>query len=425
MSLRSPRAFPMRALLGPLVAATLVAGMLVLGPAAQAASVSHVWTMDEPDGTGTMSDIRIPTPTDGTWTNIQAGVPGLSSTAYRFSGNSRVTVADDPSLDPGSDTFTETVHVRFTTIPTSAVGGDYDLIRKGLASTNGGYWKVEIVPDSTNTKAMGLCQMEGSSGSVKISGSPTSLNDGTWHTITCTRTSSSVTLTIDGTSYSKNVTIGSIANDDPLTLGSNRAGRDWYSGDMDEVSLQIGTASPPPTGSPTIASFSPTGGRVGSSVTITGTNFTGVTSVEFGGVASTTFKVDSPTQIAAVVPADAPTGPIGVEAPNGAALSALSFTVFPTFHDRSLSLALRRHLVARGTVTVSPEFTTCYQNVTVIIQRKVAGTWHTVASIATNSAGSYRQKVPDRPRRYRAVAPKVVEGNDVCRRTVSRTVANA
>ncbi len=199
---------------------------------------------------------------------------------------------------------------------------------------------------------------------------------------------------VDGTSYSKNVTIGSIANADPLTLGSKNTGDDSYSGDMDEASLQMGTEAPPPSGSPTITSFSPISGPVGSSVTITGTNFAGATSVKFGGVGSTTFTMDSSTQIAASVPAGAVTGPISVEAPSGTAVSSTSFTVLPTFHDRSLSLALRKHLVALGTVTVSPESAVCDENVAVIIQWRVAGTWRTAASAVTNSAGSYRRKVP-------------------------------
>jgi hypothetical protein len=423
MSLRSRQGFPMRALLRLLNAAALVAGVLVLGPAAGAASVSHIWSMDEPNGTGTMNDDGTPTQTDGKWTNIQAGVPGFDGTAYRFGGNSRVTVADDPSLDPGSSDFTATAHVRFTTMPTSAIGGDYDLIRKGLGSSEGGYWKVEIFPDSTNTTAMGRCQMKGSSGSVKITNSPSALNDGTWHTITCAKTGSNVSLTVDGTNYSRNVTIGRIANDDPVTLGSSTAGKDWYSGDMDEVSLQM-DAAPPPAGSPTITSFSPISGAAGSSVTITGTNFTGATSVEFGGIASKSVTVDSSTQITAVVPAGAVTGPIGVGAPSGTAVSSTNFTVLLTAHHRSLSLSLRKHLVANGTVTVRPRSAACKRNVPVRIQWRVAGTWRTIASTVTDGSGFYRHRVFDRDRAYRAVAPKIVRASDVCRRAVSPTVVN-
>ncbi len=54
---------------------------------------------------------------------------------------------------------------------------------------------------------------------------------------------------------------------------------------------------------PTITSFLPTSASAGQTVTITGTNFTGVSSVSFGGTAATSFTVVSPTSITAVVAA--------------------------------------------------------------------------------------------------------------------------
>ncbi len=324
MYVRCLRLFPSGVSSRVTLATLVVGGVLVLGPAAQAASSTHSWSMDEPSGAGTMVDSGSPTQTNGTWTDIQAGVPGFAGTAYRFKGTSRVTVADNPSLDPGSDMFTTTVHVKFTDIPSNAVGGDYDLIRKGLGSTKGGYWKVEIYPNSAHTKTLGLCQMKGSSGSVKITGSPSSLNDGQWHTISCTKTSSDVTLAVDGTNYKKTVAIGAIANADPLTLGSKDIGDDWYSGDMDEVSLNIGSSS---TSQPTITGFSPNQGPVGTSVTVTGTSFTGASVVTFTDGVTASFTVNSDTQITATVPSGATTGPISVTTGGGTATSSGDFTV--------------------------------------------------------------------------------------------------
>jgi len=222
-----------------------LAGVIAISPPARAATGSHDWSMDEASGTGTMLDAGSPA-TNGNWLNIQAGVPGFSGTAYRFDGTSRVTVPDAASLDPGTDGFTVTTHVKFTRMPTDGDGGDYDLIRKGLGSTNGGYWKIEIYPNSSHTKANALCQMKGSGGHIKITGAPASLNDGNWHTLSCTKTSSDVTLSVDGTNYRKSVTIGSIANSDPLTIGADKTQDDVYTGDMDEVSYEIGSGSPPP-----------------------------------------------------------------------------------------------------------------------------------------------------------------------------------
>jgi DNA/RNA endonuclease G (NUC1) len=77
---------------------------------------------------------------------------------------------------------------------------------------------------------------------------------------------------------------------------------------------------------PSITSFSPGSGAVGAGVTITGTHFTGASSVTFNGT-SASFTVNSSTSISATVPAGATTGPIKVVAPGGLATSSSSFTV--------------------------------------------------------------------------------------------------
>ena len=238
--LLAPRSLVRPKALGVLAAALAFMAASLIAPPARAVTANHTWSMNEASGTGSMVDSGSPA-ANGTWRNIQAGVSGFAGTGYRFNGTSRVTVPDATSLDPGSTTFTVTAHVKFTVMPTEAVGGDFDLVRKGLGSTRGGYWKLEIYPNSSHTTALGLCQMKGSTNAIKIKGSPASLNNGQWHTLSCTKTSTDVTLTVDGTSYRRQVTIGSIANSDPLTLGAKNIGGDWYNGDMDEVTYRIGS----------------------------------------------------------------------------------------------------------------------------------------------------------------------------------------
>jgi uncharacterized repeat protein (TIGR03803 family) len=78
---------------------------------------------------------------------------------------------------------------------------------------------------------------------------------------------------------------------------------------------------------PTIKSFTPMSGSVGTPVTITGVSVTQTTKVTFGGVKATTVVVNSDTQVTANVPTGAKTGKIAITTPGGTAISAGVFTV--------------------------------------------------------------------------------------------------
>ena len=78
---------------------------------------------------------------------------------------------------------------------------------------------------------------------------------------------------------------------------------------------------------PQITSFLPRSGPAETVVTIDGESFTGATSVTFGAVPTTSFKVDSYTGITATVPSGAKTGKIIVTTAGGTATSAGTFTV--------------------------------------------------------------------------------------------------
>src|SRR6266511_1985072 len=81
------------------------------------------------------------------------------------------------------------------------------------------------------------------------------------------------------------------------------------------------------TSCPKISSFSPGSGLVGTSVTVNGTNFTGVTAVVFNTTQANGYSVDSSTKITASVPLGATSGPIKVTASGGTGSSLSSFTV--------------------------------------------------------------------------------------------------
>jgi HlyD family secretion protein/Putative peptidoglycan binding domain len=89
------------------------------------------------------------------------------------------------------------------------------------------------------------------------------------------------------------------------------------------------TSTPTSAPTPTITALVPTAGPVGSAVTLIGGGFTGATAVTFGGRGAR-FTVNSDTQITAIVPSGARSGPLSVTTPGGLATSAASFTVKPT-----------------------------------------------------------------------------------------------
>ena len=78
---------------------------------------------------------------------------------------------------------------------------------------------------------------------------------------------------------------------------------------------------------PAITSFTPAAGPPGTSVHISGTELSQATRVTFGGVAATSFTVNSDSLVTATVPATGKTGKIAITTPGGVATSAATFTV--------------------------------------------------------------------------------------------------
>jgi hypothetical protein len=207
------------------------------------------------------------------------------------------------------------------------------------------------------------------------------------------------------------------------------------------------TNTNPGSCSPTITSLTPCSGSAGTTVQITGTNLlanadpaTTQTDVRFAPYTTlavhTTPNAETPTTLSVLVPSGAADGPIRVSTFNdvdgeGAVLSAIAFQVPPPDitcphgdpypHARSITLRLRRHLVARGKVSVGDGFTDCAASVPVKIQRRVSGHWKTVGRTTTTDTGTYRKRIRDRTGRYRSVARNITlnDGADICIRPTS------
>lgn len=164
------------------------------------------------------------------------------------SGTGRVAVPDSATLNPGTADFSYAVTV-VTAVPTT--GTDYDLLRKGYASTSGGEFKVEILRTSTGG-AKAFCLVKDTSGHTgRVSSKGVSLADGQPHTITCTKTSTHVTVTVDNLSprAGSSVTggLGDVSNGAPLTIAAKAdSGGDWFHGRMTDAALTAESAPAPP-----------------------------------------------------------------------------------------------------------------------------------------------------------------------------------
>lgn len=84
------------------------------------------------------------------------------------------------------------------------------------------------------------------------------------------------------------------------------------------------------TAPPAISSFTPANGPAGAEVTILGSHLSSVTTVFFHNTPAINLQIDSETQVRALVPANATTGAVRVQNPDGLAESASAFVVTRT-----------------------------------------------------------------------------------------------
>jgi hypothetical protein len=217
------------------VARLLLAGALAclacgaIAEGAFAATVAR-WHMDETSGTVMRDAVRSH---NGSFANhlVQLGQPGFSGFAYGFNGStSYVSVPSASDLNPVSANLTITIRLKTTLLPPPE---DWDLIRKGVYSTPGGEWKVEYYPSG-----QAACAFKGSSKYSELIAGP-KLNNGQWHTVRCVKASSAIKLIVDGQTFSKSVTTGSIANSVPVVIGAY-PGSEYFKGALDEVSISVG-----------------------------------------------------------------------------------------------------------------------------------------------------------------------------------------
>lgn len=212
-----------------------IAITLGAGPAAAATTFGAQWNMDN---ASSMTDSI--NGNTGTTYNITSSGGG-----YSFNGTtSKVVVPNSPTLNPVTSDFSYSVQVQTSRVPLS--GTDYDLIRKGVSSTAGGEYKLEIVYSNGIGKAFCLVKTvkDGVSVSATVKGT-TNVADGNLHTLTCKKTSTGLTLQVDNlAARTKVVGLGSIDNSSALTISAKTptitgVNGDFYFGTMLGASLSL------------------------------------------------------------------------------------------------------------------------------------------------------------------------------------------
>lgn len=223
--------------MSPFLVARPILGLIAIAlPTAALAGVVAQWNMD--NDFGTVMEDSSGNGNNGTLKNV-----ATSASGYIFNGtSSMVNVRHSASLLPGDKPLTYTA--RFQTDRAPAVGTDYDLIRKGCCASSGGGFKLEIL--NRSGKAVGYCSVEDVAGHKLSATSVDDLADGKLHTATCSKTATSLTLTIDDMSpIVKTGTLGAITNTKGLILGckayscSGVAG-DFFYGVMRSATISIG-----------------------------------------------------------------------------------------------------------------------------------------------------------------------------------------
>jgi hypothetical protein len=198
----------------------------VVQPRPVPTGVVALWHMDEPSGSAMTDSVGGHT---GTLHSVSPGQPGFLGSAYGFGGSGYVSVPSSSDLNPGSRNVTISIAMKTTSRPPPE---DWDLIRKGLASDSGEF-KVEYYPDGRAS-----CGFQGTGSHIELRAGP-ALDDGQWHSVQCTKTASAIRLVVDGQTFSKSGSVGSITNGAAVAIGA-RPGSEYFRGTLDEASISVG-----------------------------------------------------------------------------------------------------------------------------------------------------------------------------------------
>jgi hypothetical protein len=222
-----------------------------------------VWYLDDVNAScGTGQPPTNPPPGDaGRWLFEETGTPPKAFDAtthdndgtnynivgkgggYIFNGSSsRVIVPDNVSLDPVSADFS--FGVTFSMSQAPQTGETYDVLRKGITTTAGGDYKLEVA--ESGGAAVARCILKDNQKVAAIAKAGAVDLVGGTHTVECRRVGSTVSIVIDGaTRATKTVAaLGTISNAADLAVGAKAEGTaptgfDWFLGTVYEAWVTI------------------------------------------------------------------------------------------------------------------------------------------------------------------------------------------
>ena len=219
----------------PIVCCVLVTFAGFAAPAYAATVTVALWKMNESAGSTKMLDSSGNNLIGDISSAVLVGQPGQGSYGYRFIGNGGiVTVPTATKLNPVTGPFTVALSFKSSTHPSA--GNDFDLIRKGLGTTSGGDWKMEVEPNGN-----ALCHFRGSAASIDLIGWTDVVNSA-WHRLECRYTTTGTALVVDGVTQNKSTAHwpGTISNSSSLTIGAKTTDDDMTIGVLDQVTITKG-----------------------------------------------------------------------------------------------------------------------------------------------------------------------------------------
>ena len=223
-------------------------------------------------------------------------------------------------------------------------------------------------------------------------------------------------LTINATSF----TLGGLLSDATWAAGGCSSGSPfdylvydgspWVKVTLESLGAAVGPCPP------SIDSFSPKRGTFGTSVVLSGTNLVGATGVMFDGMAAQSFSVDSSTQITAMLPHGATSGPVSIVTADGVADASGTFTVT---HDATLSLRLRPSsqggLMVSGRIRIPDGTGACRGSRRVVIETRVHGSWRQRGRAVSHPDGSFADDLRSTSGWVRArVKRRHLAAGDIC-----------